>query len=41
MNLVRNKLDGQQYALKTINLTYLNDKDKKSAENEVQFLRVL
>ena len=41
VNLVRNKLDGQQYALKTINLTYLNEKDKKSSENEVQFLRVL
>jgi serine/threonine protein kinase len=35
VNLVRNKLDGKEYALKTINLTYLNEKDKKSAENEI------
>lgn len=41
MNLVRNKLDGKEYALKSINLLFLSDKDKKSAENEVQFLRVL
>jgi serine/threonine protein kinase len=38
---VRNKLDGKEYALKSINLLFLSDKDKKSAENEVQFLRVL
>ena len=41
VNLVRNKLDTKQYALKTINLTYLNEKDKQSAQNEIQFLRVL
>jgi serine/threonine protein kinase len=41
VNLVRNKIDNKQYALKTINLTYLSEKDKKSSENEVQFLRVL
>jgi len=41
VNLVRNKLDGKEYALKSINLLFLSDKDKKSAENEVQFLRVL
>ena len=41
MNLVRSKVDGKEYALKAINLLYLNEKDKKSAENEVQFLRVL
>lgn len=41
VNLVRNKLDGKEYALKTINLLYLNEKDKRSSENEVQFLRVL
>lgn len=39
--LVRNKVDGESYALKTIALIYLSDKDRKSAENEVQFLRVL
>lgn len=41
VNLVRNKLDGKEYALKAINLVYLSEKDKKSSENEVQFLRVL
>lgn len=41
VSLVRNKQDGQQYALKTIHLQYLNEKDRKGAENEVQFLRVL
>lgn len=41
MNLVRSKVDGKEYALKAINLLYLNEKDKKSSENEVQFLRVL
>jgi serine/threonine protein kinase len=38
VSLVRNKVDGQQYALKKINLLYLNEKDKKQAENESQFL---
>lgn len=39
---IRYKYDGQFYALKTINLEFLNDeKEKKNAENEVQFLRVL
>jgi hypothetical protein len=28
VTLVRNKLDGKEYALKTINLTYLSEKDK-------------
>ena len=41
VELVRSKVDGEQYALKTINLIYLTEKDRKSAENEVQFLRVL
>ncbi len=41
VELVRNKNDGKHYALKQINLTFLNEKDKKSSENEVQFLRVL
>lgn len=27
--------------MKTINLQFLNEKDRKNAENEVQFLRVL
>lgn len=41
VNLVRNKFDKKEYALKTINLTYLNEKDKKRAEKEIQFHRVL
>lgn len=35
VELVRSKTDGEQYALKTINLLYLTEKDRKSAENEV------
>lgn len=35
VNLVRSKVDGKEYALKSINLLYLNEKDKKSSENEV------
>jgi DNA-binding NtrC family response regulator len=35
VNLVRNKFDKKEYALKTINLTYLNEKDKKRAEKEI------
>ena len=42
VTLIRNKQDGEFYAQKTINLEFLNDeKEKKNAENEVQFLRVL
>ncbi len=41
VSLVRNKIDGKDYALKTINLTYLTERDRKNAESEVQFLRVL
>lgn len=41
VDLVRNKIDGKEYALKAINLLFLNEKDKKSSENEIQFLRVL
>lgn len=42
--LVSNKQDGVQYALKQINLKdlqYLTEKDRKNAENEVEFLKVL
>lgn len=35
VNLVRNKLDGKEYALKAIETLYLSEKDKKSSENEV------
>ena len=35
VNLVRNKFDGKEYALKSIQLLYLSEKDKKSSENEV------
>ena len=42
VNLVRNRENGILYALKTINLRYIdNPKDRKNAENESQFLRVL
>ena len=35
VDLVRSKLDGKHYALKCINLEYLNEKDRRSAEHEV------
>lgn len=35
VTLVRNRQDGLEYALKAINLLFLNEKDKKSSENEV------
>jgi serine/threonine protein kinase len=44
VTLIRSKKDGTQYALKTINLKDLqfqSEKDRKNAEMEVQFLRVL
>ena len=41
VNLIRNKRTGEQFALKTMNLEYLSPKDKKSAECEVEFLRVI
>ena len=42
VTLVLNNEDGMQYALKTINLRYIdNEKDRKNAESESQFLRVL
>ena len=41
VNLIVNKRTREQFALKTMNLTYLSEKDKKSAEWEVEFLRVI
>lgn len=41
INLVRNKHDGEQYALKQINLAYLSEKDKQNVENEILLLKVL
>jgi hypothetical protein len=35
VSLYRNINDDQEYALKEIDLTYLSEKDKKSAQNEV------
>ena len=32
VNLVRSKVDGESYALKTIALVYLSEKERKSAE---------
>ena len=40
--LAENKENKEKYALKTINLRYIdNDKDRRNAEAESQFLRVL
>lgn len=41
VDLIVNKRTREQFALKTMNLTYLSEKDKKSAEWEVEFLRVI
>lgn len=41
VNLIKDKRTGEQFALKSMNLTYLSEKDKKSAECEVEFLRVI
>ena len=41
VNLIQHKTTGEHFALKSMNLQYLSDKDKKSAECEVEFLRVI
>lgn len=41
MNLVRKNTDNVLYALKTIDLDFLNPKERKLAENEAWFLKVL
>lgn len=41
IDLVRNKHDGEQYALKQIKLTFLSEKDKQNAENEILLLKAL
>ena len=38
---MRNKVDDALYAVKIINLEFLNEKDRRNAEAEAQFLRVL
>jgi serine/threonine protein kinase len=37
----KSKVDGKEYAIKEIDLSFLNENDKKNALNEIQFLRVL
>ena len=41
VELIRKKADGELFALKTIPLYSLNERERKLAESEVQFLRVL
>jgi serine/threonine protein kinase len=41
VHLIRNKTTLEKFALKTMNLQVLSPKDKKSAECEVEFLRVI
>lgn len=41
MRLIKNKETGEKFALKTMNLVKLSEKDKKMAESEVEFLRVI
>jgi hypothetical protein len=35
VSVYRNVLDGEEYALKEIDLTYLCPKDRKQAQNEI------
>ena len=39
--LVKNKKTGDEVALKQMNLQFLNEKDKKSAESEVELMKVI
>lgn len=41
VELVKNKVTDQEYALKTIPLAHLSQSERKLAESEVQFLKVL
>jgi len=41
VHLIKNKSTGEKFALKTMNLRTLSERDKKSAECEVEFLRVI
>lgn len=41
VSLYKSRIDGKEYALKEIDLSSLSTQDKKSARDEVQFLRVL
>lgn len=41
VSVYKSKLDGQLYAVKEIDLTFMSAKDKKASENEIQFLKVL
>ena len=41
VSLYKNIIDNKEYALKEIDLSSLSPQDKKSAKDEVQFLRVL
>lgn len=41
VNLIVNKKTGEQFALKTMYLQYLSEKERQSAECEVEFLRVI
>lgn len=41
MQLIKKKDTGEKFALKIMNLANLHDKDKKMAESEAEFLRVI
>jgi len=41
VHLVKDKYTGVQFAMKTMNLDNLTDKEKRSALDEVEFLRVI
>lgn len=41
VNLVRKKSTGEMFAMKRIDLQFMNEKEKRNSENEVMLLRVL
>ena len=41
MNLVRRSTDGEYFALKIIQMSFMSPQEKKMAENEITLLKVL
>jgi serine/threonine protein kinase len=35
VNVYKSKVDGKEYAIKEIDLAFLNENDKKTAQNEI------
>lgn len=41
VSLQRNIIDGEEYAIKEIDMTFYNDRQKQQVQNEREFLKVL